>query len=186
MTHLNKLILKSSGGNILFDSNKLKELITNSQIDDAIVLIEEIGENKNEEAFQFLINILRKTDNHALRNAVALTLNDLGNQEAVEPIVEMLKNPKTMGNRGTLLYSLKSFDYSAHIDLLVDFIINGNYEVRHEAKELIQELKSHLTDETLLRTIVRIKKELDEVEDRGDVLSESLDALCNLKKSLKG
>lgn len=41
-----------------------------------------------------------------LRNHVAITLSDLRCQEAVVPIIKLLKDPNTEGSRGTLLYAL--------------------------------------------------------------------------------
>lgn len=165
----------------MVDLDNLNEIIKSNKIDEAIEKIEEISDKKYTEAVPFLIKHLKKTDNHLLRNSIALTLMDIGNQAVVEPIVELLKDPKTIGYRGTLLYSLKPFDCSGHLELLIDFTINGNFEVRHNAKELIEEMDFNIKDEFLLKSIVRVKREMDELEDKHTVLSETLNALCNLK-----
>lgn len=162
--------------------NNLKKLIENNNINEAIIKIEEISEQKYADAFPLLVEYLMKTDNHLLRNSIALALMDIGNPEAVEPIIELLKDQKTLGYRGTLLYALEPFDYSAHIELLIDFVVNGNYEVRHKSKGLIEGMKPNIKDETLLESIIQIKRSIDEFEDKHTVLLETLDALCNFKK----
>lgn len=108
---------------------KLKEEISENNIDAAISIIEEIGEKRLNEAVLYLIEQLQTTDNHLLRNSIAIALSDIGNQDAVEPIINVLKDLKTIGYRGTLLASLEPFNYSSHVDFLFGFLMEGNFEV---------------------------------------------------------
>jgi HEAT repeat protein len=165
----------------MIDLGNLSKLIKSNKIDEAIEVIEDISANNYTDAVPFLLNHLKITDNHLLRNSIALTLMDIGNQEVVEPIIELLTDSKTLGYRGTLLYSLKQFDCSVYLEVLIDFTIDGNFEVRHISKEIIEEMDSNIKDELLLKSIVRVKRAINELEDKHTVLSETLDALCNLK-----
>lgn len=156
---------------------KLKEKISINNIDEAIGLIEEIGEKKLNEAIPYLIEQLESTENHLLRNTIALALSDIGNQDAVEPIINMLKHPRTKGYRGTLLAALEPFDYSPHIDMLVDFLIEGNFEVSRKSLLLIELLVENVSDEKKKEYIEKIRDEMENLKDKIELLSEAIDIL---------
>lgn len=123
------------------------------------------------------------TNNSRLRNSIAITLSDIGNEEVVKPLIDIINDPKTLGNRGTLLYALKPFDCSDYLETLIYHLITGNYEVQMESYELIKEnINSEITDEVLLNCILKIKKELDEIERQQDIFSDTLEMLFSLKK----
>lgn len=138
-------------------------------------LIQEVVEQGNQEAIPILMKYLMDTDSPILRNKIALALSDLGCEEAVLPIIQLLNSPKTLRSRGTLLYALKPLDYSNHIEILVDQMIDGNFEVRHESKELIIEVKDKLNDEVLQIILYKIKNKLSNLEEQMDFLTDSLE-----------
>lgn len=154
---------------------KLKEKISINSIDEAICLIEEIGEKKLNEAVQYLIEQLESTENPLLRNAIALALSDIGNPEAVQPIINMLKHPKTKGYRGTLLAALEPFDYSAHIDMLIDFLVDGNFEVSRKSLLLLEQIIENVSDEKKKEYIEKLSDEIENLEDKIELLSEAID-----------
>lgn len=155
------------------DLSRLERVMNSGNIEEATTVISEVGRNKNEEVVPVLLKYLKITDNNILRNEIALALSDIGSPLAVEPIIEMLKDPKTLGSRGTLLYALQPFDCSSHVGLLVDYMINGNYEVRQEAKQLIFLMNIDNADDLLKK----IKNAIVDLEERVDFLSEVLDEL---------
>ena len=135
------------------DLQKLEHHIEINNLGSAIKLIQEIVDKDNSEAITILIKHLKDTDNHDLRNKIVLALSDLSCEEAVTPIIELLNSPKTNGNRDTLSYALKPLDYSNHIELLLNQMINGNYEAQQESKQLILGIKDKLQDEVLQKDI---------------------------------
>lgn len=153
----------------------LEEKINKNEIDDAIYIVEQIAERKIEKAVPFLIGQLESTDNHLLRNAIAIALSDIGNEEAVEPIIRMLKHPKTKGFRGTLLAALEPFDYSGHLDILVDSMCEGNFEVSRKSLLLIEAIAKGMSVETRQKCITKVRDEIEKLQDKVDFLSESLD-----------
>lgn len=153
----------------------LEDMIKDNKIDDAICIIEDIVEKKCIEAVPFLIEKLESTDNHLLRNAIALALSDIGSSEAIEPLINMIRHPKTKGYRGTLLSALEPFDYSAHFEMLVDFLYEGNFEVSRKSLILIEAIIKNIPDEIRQRCITKIRNEIESLEEKIDFLSESLD-----------
>jgi len=155
----------------------LEQKIDDNRVDDAICIIEEIGEKKFNDVVPFLINKLESTDNHMLRNAIALALSDIGSEEALEPIINMLKDPKTKGYRGTLLAALEAFDYSQYFEMIVDFLYEGNFEVSRKSLILIESVVKNIPDEIIKKCIIKIKNEIENLEEKIDFLSESLSVL---------
>ncbi|WP_052476292.1 HEAT repeat domain-containing protein [Cohnella kolymensis] len=98
------------------DFSQLEQALRDGRVEEAMNTISELGKQRTKEAVPLLIKYLKLTDNSILRNEIAIALSDIGSQEAVEPLIEMLKDPKTLGNRGTLLFALRPFDYTEHLD----------------------------------------------------------------------
>lgn len=163
------------------DLQQLEIHIKENKIDAAIQLIEEIGTKRNEEAIPLLIKHLKATDSHILRNEIALALSDIGSEDAVRPIIELLSDPKTKGARGTLLYALKPLDYSQHFELLVDIMINGNYEAQQESKQLIMAVKDKVHEEVLHRTVGKVRKTIMKLEEKMDFLTDALQEISDLE-----
>ncbi|NLD45868.1 MAG: HEAT repeat domain-containing protein [Clostridiaceae bacterium] len=155
----------------------LEEKINKNEIDEAIYIIEQIAERKIEKSVPFLIEQLESTNNHLLRNAIAIALSDIGDEEAVDPIIRLLKHPKTKGFRGTLLAALEPFDYSRYLDTLVDFMCEGNFEVSRKALLLIEAMGKDMLVETRQKCVAKVRAEIERLQDKIDFLSESLDVL---------
>jgi hypothetical protein len=165
------------------DLEILRKAIESDKVEEAESIFEEVGKNKQENAIPLLIEYLKSTDNHRLRNSIAITLSDIGSDKAIEPLIEMINNPKTLGYRGTLLYALNPFDCSAHLETLVYHLLSGNFEVQSNSYQLIEEnIKSDVTDEVLLKCILKVKKELEEIERQQDIVSDALEMLFSIKK----
>ncbi|MFB9330882.1 HEAT repeat domain-containing protein [Paenibacillus aurantiacus] len=159
------------------DLMHLEQALVSGSQDEASAAISEVSRCNNKEVALILIYHLKNTENKILRNEIALALSDIRDPAAVEPIIDLLKNPKTLGSRGSLLYALRPFDYSSHLELLIDFVINGNFEVRHEANYLLQQLDIRIPE----NLINKIKKSIDDYEDRIDLLLETLSQFENEK-----
>ncbi|MDQ0878809.1 HEAT repeat protein [Paenibacillus sp. V4I3] len=164
------------------DLDLLREAIVSNNMDTVESMFEEIGRNKLQEAIPLLIEYLKSTENNILRNSIAITLSDIGNDKAVEPLIDMINHPKTLGARGTLLFALKPFDCSPHLETLVYHLITGNFEVQLQANELIEEINLGVSDEVLLRCILKVKEGINEVERQHEILSDTLERLFTLKK----
>jgi HEAT repeat protein len=164
------------------DIESLRIALESNEIEKVESLLGKLDKQRNYNAIPILIEYLRSTQDHNLRNSIAITLRDIGSVEAVEPLIEMLNHPKTLGNRGSLLYALEPFDCSQHIETLVHHLITGNFEVQLKAYHLIEGITYQVKDESLLKSIIMVKNALDELERQQEILSETLDNLLSLKK----
>lgn len=168
------------------DNNSLRFAIENEKFDEAEIILEEISRSKDIQAIPLLIEYLQRTENPLLRNSIALTLSDIGNEEVVQPLIDVINDPKTLGYRGTLLYALEPFDCSAHLETLIYHLINGNFEVQAQAQaqayQLIESIKGEISDEVLLNCIIEVKEELNDKERQMEILSDTIETLCTFKK----
>lgn len=105
----------------------------------------------------------------------------LGKEEAVEAIIGMIRDSRTIGHRGTLLYTLQPFDCSQYIELLVECVCKGNFEVRKNSFELLaNSIKSDISIQTQLKLIQYVHNELDELKDKIELTYEVLELLINI------
>jgi HEAT repeat protein len=164
------------------DLDLLREAVESNKMDIVESMLEEIGRRKLKEAIPQLIGYLKNTESKILRNSIAITLSDIGSEEAIEPLIDMINHPKTLGARGTLLYALKPFDCSGHLETLVFHLITGNFEVQAEAYQLIEAMNSEVSDEVLLKSILKVKDALNVIERQHQILSDTLERLFTIKK----
>ncbi|WP_102275557.1 HEAT repeat domain-containing protein [Cytobacillus massiliigabonensis] len=156
---------------------ELEIKIKNNNIEDAIDLIEEIGNNKNIEAVRPLIHHLLTTDNKNLRNAIAIALSDIGNSEAIEPLIYMLKSPNTVGSKGTLLYALENFNCGPFAELIVDLLFDDSFEVSRQSFLLLESNAKTIPTDLKHKCIKKIMSKIDNLRDQTEFLRESIEIL---------
>ncbi|UYO04686.1 HEAT repeat domain-containing protein [Paenibacillus sp. PSB04] len=157
--------------------NRINQLILSNKIDEALHFIEEIGKIKDIAAAPLLLELLTTTENHLIRNQTAIALSDMGCQEAVEPIIELLQDPKTLGYRGSLLYALEPLNYSKHIDILLEFVISGNFEVSRNSFLLLEQVKDQITPELKQKYRNKINTIIEGLEEEIEFLEETIEEL---------
>ena len=114
----------------------------------------------------------------AVRNAVAIALSDLGDEGLVALIGELLRDPRTQGNRGTLLYAIESFDNRPLLGELTHLVIHGGFEVRHQAFQNIASIHGPVDWDLWQESLSRVKEAVATApEHRVDLLRDLLDIL---------
>lgn len=118
----------------------------------------------------FFIGILLAADDFSVRNQLALKISDTENPKLIEPLVSLIKDPKTFNHRGSLISALEQYDYLPYMDLLVS-IINENFEVRWSVDTMLRDSMDSLSEEQKKRYSDIISKEAEECEYGLDLLS---------------
>lgn len=122
-----------------------------------------------------LLELLRSTDNPVIRNAVALALSDLKEPQAFQRLVDLLRDERTEKSRGTLLYALGAYDCASILPLLIDSVVDGNFEVSRQALSLIQGIETELDDRQWSACKVRLQAALASASaDRRPLIDELL------------
>ncbi|MBD2777038.1 HEAT repeat domain-containing protein [Iningainema tapete] len=144
-----------------------------------------LGDLGDRRAVPILIDLLQTTTNPVIRNAAAVGLRELGDERALYPIVSLLKDPKTEGYRGTLVYALEGFDCSSVITLLVDLVITGNFEVSHQAFQVIELIDSEVNLEILDFCVQKVQDAIPKSDDdKVELLKDLVELLTEMKLSI--
>lgn len=134
-----------------------------------------LAEREDRSGITQLRDLLAKTADASVRNAVALALGKLGDEFCVPILARLLTDPKTAGNRGTLLYALRSFDVRPLFSLLVDLALTDNFEVQCTALDLIDDMEGELDGDLLQACLARTRCAGVDSDERRETVEWLLD-----------
>lgn len=103
---------------------------------------------------------------------MALVLADSKDERVPDALIRMIQRPDLKNRRGTLVYALGSFDCSRHFDVLVQLIVDGNFEVSHEALYRIEEIDERI--ENTAESYALLLSAEPQEEWRRDLIQEAL------------
>lgn len=122
-----------------------------------------------------LLAALELAPDAAVWNSAALALADLGAPEGHDAIVAMIRDERTSGSRGTLLYALEiGFDFSGDLDLLLEVVSSDAFEARMHAAIMIDFLMQTAGAEERAIVIRRLARKLPKV---GADIRDGIEAL---------
>ncbi|MDQ1833762.1 hypothetical protein [Massilia scottii] len=84
-----------------------------------------------------LLRRLKNTNSSGERNALAITATETGDLEVKKVLIEMIDRPELLNERGTFVNCLGQFDCSRNFLFLVRLVCEGNWEVSHEAADIL-------------------------------------------------
>ncbi|MBK8656495.1 MAG: HEAT repeat domain-containing protein [Haliscomenobacter sp.] len=138
-----------------------------------IAAAEELRIRKSDSGIELLLSLLKITDNNNVRNAVALTLADLKEERAFQILHQLLLNDSTAKSRGTLLYAISVFDCTSIFPLLIDFVIEGNFEVSRQAFSILEQMELEIDEKTFHEYSEKLQKAIENAsQDRLSLLLE--------------
>ncbi|MDK8191798.1 HEAT repeat domain-containing protein [Paenibacillus sp. UMB7766-LJ446] len=143
-----------------------------------------IGQKKDTSQLSSLIDLLKSTENKDLRNEIAIALSDIGDDRAVEPLIEVITDSKTSGSRGTLLSALENLNYIVHIENIIPFIGDSSLEVSAQSFMLLEQMMDRLSDSQNLRCQQRIEIQIS--NNQSKLLEVALDMLKKWRESAVG
>lgn len=128
------------------------------------------------ESVPSLIALIQTTESKIVRNAIAIALADLQDERAVPVLAELLQDQGSVGSRGSLLYALSGFDNAPFLEHLVDIVIDGNFEERHQAFQNIESIESEIDTGIWNACIQKLEAALQEASsDRQELIATLLD-----------
>lgn len=163
------------------DLRSLEIAIETNDVQSIEKLLNELSKHQHKELVPLLVKYLGITENPSIRNTIAMMLRDIGDEEAVQPLVDLLKDPKTIGSRGTLLYALEPFDCIDHLEVIVEQFLAGNFEEQAQAFQLIASLDGKATGNSLVKSLLAVKEQLNEIDRQRELHLEVLEFLFDLK-----
>jgi HEAT repeat protein len=128
----------------------LKEKIISNDWNTSKISFEKLIVLKGEEyVFDFLISLLNSND-PKIRNNVALAIEDLKIQRALEPLLESIFKEENKDYNGTLVFALASLDCSQKIKEIFKILFNYAYEAKMSAISILDEQIFEFTKQDLL------------------------------------
>lgn len=162
------------------NTNLLTNALEKNDVEEAERLITQIPADEHDEAVSILIKHIALTENPRMRNALAIALRDIGNEKAISPLIALINDPKTIGNRGTLLYALEPFDCTEYLESIIQQFLTGNFEVQAMAYQLLESMDGKVPADALLKSLQKVKKQLNEIERQQELHVEVLDILFEM------
>ena len=99
------------------------------------------------------------------RNTVALTLSELNCDESIPCIIKIIKNEYESKYIGTLVYSLQNLNCADYINQIFFLLYSGNYEVRRNMFELIEQNKDKISSEDFENMKNNLNKIIENYKD---------------------
>jgi hypothetical protein len=124
---------------------------------------------------QAVVDVLLTTNDPAARNALAMILSDQKHPAGFDALVKLLGDDRTRAHRGTLLYALGVYDCSSILPMLIDFVIDGTFEVSRQAHSLISSIETEVDDQVWNVCAEHLRRALPCADpERQPVLAELL------------
>ncbi|WP_363325721.1 HEAT repeat domain-containing protein [Paenibacillus vandeheii] len=165
-------------------TNLIQKHLSQGDIEGAMKQVATIGQKKDTSQLSSLIDLLKSTENKVLRNEIAIALSDIGDDRAVEPLIEVITDPKTSGSRGTLLSALENLNYIVHIENIIPFIGDSSLEVSAQSFMLLEQTMDSLSDSQNLSCQQRIEIQIS--NNQSKLLEVALDMLKKWRESAVG
>ncbi|MFD1246123.1 hypothetical protein [Paralysiella testudinis] len=107
---------------------------------------------------------------------IILDLAEERNPEIYPIILELIDNPLYKNKIGSLIYALRNYPPNPLFQKAVDWIITGNFEVAHEAFEIVNSI-DQINGEDVLLSYLKIQKAIIHNKDdwRADILNELME-----------
>ncbi len=143
-----------------------------------------LSENCTKEIFDFLIALLESKD-HGIKNIVALTLRDIGDSNAVDPLMVAICYKENFNFNGTLVYALQTLDCSQKLKELFEIMFYQGYEPALMASMILDEQVFEFTKQNILDILVewediKINNEKCPMyEDKKEMIQRDIDGFAS-------
>lgn len=150
--------------------------------DRAIVLaaIRKLHESGNSAYLPKLIEILSQTDDEEIGKGIRKILSEIKHRDAVPILIEAIQNKDYSGVLQPLISACweNGLDYSNHLSLFIDLVIEGDFMVAFEAHTVIMNMSGKISQDIVDKESNKIKRSLlDADESKKQLLHDILDFL---------
>lgn len=148
-----------------------------SAIHDSISYIHEYGSYR---MLPLLFDLLEHTNRESTKNDIYNCLVDAKDRQATPLFIEALKNQKLQDEKKKILATLwqTNLDFSEHLDLFADILIEEPFDTAMEAYTLIEVCVPNISDEKKHYLHTKIKTALPQTsDDKKDLLKGLLQIL---------
>lgn len=135
--------------------------------DEVVEAIRQAEQMRDERTIPLLLNIVKETSNHAIRDTAALALREFGDERAVEALVTAIQDERTSNHRSTLVWACEAFDCTGYLPLFVDLVIHDPYGAALEAHGVIVEMQGSHSPELINEMTCKLKAAMENERNRN-------------------
>ncbi len=119
------------------------------------------------DAVPSLLKLLEAGD-LATMGAVAYALGELQAEQARPRLMELLKDARTAGRRGSLMYAMMCLDCKDHFHDMLAFLFDDSFEVRCKAAMILEATAGDMAVDALVASRSELAKRLREGAEEDD------------------
>ncbi|WP_163714094.1 HEAT repeat domain-containing protein [Mangrovibacterium lignilyticum] len=137
--------------------------------------IEQLSESGNSAYLPFLIELLHSTSNNEIKKRIARLLAELKHSDAIPLIIDAIKNQDYATELQYLVSACweNGMDYSDHLSLFIDLMIDQDFMVAFEAHTVITNMTGKISTAIREQESRKIQNALPELsEDKQGLLHE--------------
>ncbi len=155
-----------------------KELLAGLQSDAPQLVtdtINKLAESGNSAYIPFLLELMQSTNVPEVKGRIVKLLSELKHSDAIPLMAEAIRDEKYHSDLKELVSSCweNSLDFSEHIILFVDLVINKDFLVAFEAFTVIENLESKIEPAVQEKALEKINNALPSItEDKRPLLEE--------------
>ncbi|WP_165251061.1 HEAT repeat domain-containing protein [Paludisphaera soli] len=128
------------------------------------------------EAAPRLLQMLHE-DDPATMGSLAYALGELHVQEATPRLLELMKDPRTRGSRGSLMYALMNLDCNDDYEDILDFTRDDFWEVRQKALIILDAIAPFQSTDALISGRARLLGRLEDASLHDEIKSHLAEAV---------
>lgn len=138
--------------------------------------IKKLRESGNSAYLPKLIGLLHESGNNEIKKEIGKLLAELKHRDAIPVLIEAIQNKNYSKNRQLLVSACweNGLDYSNHLSLFVDLVIEGNFMVAFEAYTVIINMSGKIPSDIADKESHKIKRAFPEADENKKQLLHDL------------
>lgn len=157
-------------------NQKLKSKLSSSDTKEVLSAIEIIREKGNKDYLPVLFDLLASNPEHEVRKEILKLFGTIKVKETVPYFIDALKNDNFNSIRKDILTTCwqNGLDFSPYIEVFIDLIVSGNWEVAFEAFTVIENLEYFPLEEKIKNIKLKIAGVLKNADEQKTYFLEEI------------
>lgn len=171
------------------NAEEKKIIIERLNSDNPIILKEtllKLREKGDSEFIPLLFDLLLKYTNSNIANSIKDFISDIKDSSVKEFLINSIKTEKYKCIKKELLTICweSRFDFSDHLDLFVDILINDDFIIAFEALTVIENLSANISEEIKIEQINRLKEAILKADNtKQQLIHDAIHIIPHIKYS---
>ncbi|HKJ42223.1 MAG TPA: HEAT repeat domain-containing protein [Sunxiuqinia sp.] len=154
----------------------------------AIKTINELGDKGNAAYVPVLVELLHSTDNAEIKKRIARLLSTLKHSDAIPLIIDAIENKKYANELKYLVSACweNGMDYSKHLSLFIDLVIEQEFLVAFEAYTVITNMTGRISQQIADQESRKLKEAMIQTDNqKKELFHDLLDFLPHFERGIE-